>query len=239
MRTTLRSLALVSLVVLLGAAGCQEKEQAAAPAPAAPQAQPQAAAAKSSIPEALLHPATATDKAPEKYRARFTTTKGDFVIEVYRDWAPLGADRFYNLVRRGFYDNISVFRMIPGFVAQWGIHGEPEVNTAWRGARIQDDPAGKQTNARGTVTFAMGGPNTRTTHVFVNLQSNQVLDGMGFAPIGKVVEGLSTIESFYGGYGDGPPQGNGPDQGRSNTEGNSYLQREFPRLDFIKAAKIE
>jgi peptidyl-prolyl cis-trans isomerase A (cyclophilin A) len=187
---------------------------------------------------ALKNPAALTEKAPDTYRAKFDTTKGAFVIEVNRAWAPLGADRFYNLVKNGYYDNCRFFRVIDGFMAQFGISGDPSLNTLWRQARIQDDPV-KQSNKRGWVSFATSGPNSRTTQVFVNYaDQNSQLDGMGFAPFGRVVQGMNVVDSLYSGYGEGAPRGKGPEQFKAQTEGNTYLQKEFPKLDYVKSAVI-
>jgi peptidyl-prolyl cis-trans isomerase A (cyclophilin A) len=185
----------------------------------------------------LLDPASLNQKAPEVYRVKFTTTKGDVVVQVTRAWAPRGADRFYNLIKHDFYTDASFFRVLPGFVAQFGISTRPEVSKAWARATIPDDPV-KQSNARGTLTFATAGPNTRTTQIFINLAENTQLDRMGFAPFGKVVEGMDVVEKLYSGYGEGAPQGNGPDQGRLTNEGKAYLERNFPLLDRIKTAII-
>jgi peptidyl-prolyl cis-trans isomerase A (cyclophilin A) len=168
---------------------------------------------------------------------RFETTKGAFVVQVHRDWAPRGADRFYNLAKAGFFDDVRFFRVISGFMVQFGIHGEPAVAAAWREAQIPDDPV-KQTNTRGRITFATAGPDTRTTQVFINFKDNPRLDGMGFAPFGEVVEGMSVVDSLFAGYGEGRPSGGGPDQGRIQAEGNAYLKREFAKLDSVKAAKV-
>jgi peptidyl-prolyl cis-trans isomerase A (cyclophilin A) len=181
--------------------------------------------------------AAMTARAPATFRARFETSKGIFVIEVRRDWAPLGADRFYNLVKSGYYDGVRFFRVIPGFMAQFGIHGDPRVSAAWRDARIPDDPV-RQRNARGMVTFATAGPGTRTTQLFINYRDNNPLDGMGFAPFGRVVEGMEVVDRLYGGYGEGAPGGRGPDQGRIQAEGNAYLERAFPELDQVRRATI-
>ena len=177
-------------------------------------------------------------QAPDSFRARFATTKGDFVIAVHRAWAPLGADRFYNLVRSGFYDGVRFFRVMPGFMAQFGIHGDTAVTTAWRERRIPDDPV-RRTNVRGMVTFATGGPGTRTTQIFINYGNNDRLDGMGFAPFGQVVEGMEVVDKLFGEYGEGAPRGRGPDQFRLNVEGEKYLARQFPKLDKINTATVE
>ena len=185
----------------------------------------------------LRNPAALKEQAPAVFKANFDTSKGQFVIEVHRDWAPLGADRFYNLVKNGFYDDLRFFRVIPGFMAQFGIHGNPSVQAAWRPAQIKDD-AVKQSNTRGMVVFATAGPNTRTTQLFINFGDNTGLDKQGFAPFGRVVQGMDVVDKIYGGYGEGAPRGKGPDQGRIQAEGNAYLTKEFPRLDYIKAATI-
>ena len=176
-------------------------------------------------------------QAPDSFRAKFETSAGDFVIAVHRRWAPLGADRFYNLVRSGYYDDVRFFRVISGFMVQFGIHGDPSVAAAWRDRRIADDPV-RRTNLRSFVSFATAGPGTRTTQVFINFGSNDQLDGMGFAPFGQVVEGMDVVDKLYAGYGEGAPRGRGPDQGRLQAEGNAYLQRAFPRMDYIKRATI-
>jgi peptidyl-prolyl cis-trans isomerase A (cyclophilin A) len=185
----------------------------------------------------LSDPAALNAKAPAVYQAKFDTSKGTFVVEVHRDWAPIGADRFYNLVKNGFYDNARFFRVIEGFMVQFGINGDPNVAAVWRDADIKDDPV-KESNQRGTITFATAGPNTRTTQVFINFADNAPLDGQGFAPFGKVVSGMEVVDSLYAGYGEGAPNGNGPDQGRVQGQGNAYLEQDFPKLDFIKTATI-
>ncbi len=186
----------------------------------------------------LANPAALTEQAPPVYKAKFDTSKGAFVIEVHRDWAPLAADRFYNLVKNGFFDNVRFFRVVSGFMVQFGIHGDPAISAHWREARIRDD-AVKQSNTRGMVTFATAGPNTRTTQVFINFGDNARLDGMGFAPFGQVVSGMNVVDALYSGYGEGAPRGSGPDQGRLQQEGNAYLMKEFGKMDFVKKATIE
>lgn len=178
------------------------------------------------------------EQAPEKYQAKFETSQGDFVIEVTRSWSPNGADRFYNLVKSGFYDEARFFRVLDGFMAQFGINGDPAVQAKWRDANIPDDPV-VESNQRGYVTFAKTGlPNSRSTQVFINFADNRNLDEMGFSPFGKVVEGMDVVDKLYSGYGEGAPQGFGPDQGRIQEEGNAYLKRDFPKLDYIKKATI-
>jgi peptidyl-prolyl cis-trans isomerase A (cyclophilin A) len=186
---------------------------------------------------ALLRPALLKDKAPETYQVKFVTTRGDFVLTVHRDWAPLGADRFYTLVKHHFYDNASFFRTIPSFVVQFGISAYPQVSKPWITATIKDDPV-TQTNKRGTITFATGGANTRTTQVFINLGDNSRLDKDGFAPFGEVTEGMDVVDAFYGGYGDGPPRGSGPDQDQIQKQGKPYLDLGWPKLDSIKTATL-
>jgi peptidyl-prolyl cis-trans isomerase A (cyclophilin A) len=243
--------ALVVALALTTAAACRRAEPpaptpaptptpapAASPTPAAtPAPTPTPAAAPAGPGAALLDPARATEKAPERFRVRFETTKGTFVVDVTRAWAPRGADRFYNLVKAGFYDDVAFFRTISGFMVQFGIHGDPRVSAAWREARIPDDPV-TQSNARGTVTFAMAGPDTRTTQLFINFKDNAFLDSQGFPPFGRVVEGMSVVDSLYSGYGEGAPRGMGPDQGRAQQEGNAYFRSSFPKLDYVKTARL-
>jgi len=185
----------------------------------------------------LGNPAALTEQAPATYKARFDTSKGVFVVDVRREWAPVGADRFYNLVKNGFYDENRFFRVISGFMVQFGINGNPQVSTPWRNAQIKDDPV-KQSNKRGFITFATSGPNSRTTQVFINFGDNSRLDGMGFASFGQVSSGMNVVDQLYADYGEGAPQGRGPNQGRIQGEGNAYLTRDFPNLDFVRKATI-
>jgi peptidyl-prolyl cis-trans isomerase A (cyclophilin A) len=182
-------------------------------------------------------PARLTATAPETFKAVFNTTKGRVVIEVTRSLAPNGADRFYNLVRSGYFTDLAFFRVVPGFMCQFGIHGDPAVSAKWRDANINDDPV-KGSNTRGTITFATAGPNTRTTQLFINFGDNVSLDGQGFAPFGKVIEGMAVVDKINSEYGDGAPFGRGPDQSRIQGEGNAYLKKDFPNLDYIKSASI-
>jgi peptidyl-prolyl cis-trans isomerase A (cyclophilin A) len=188
---------------------------------------------------ALLHPATLKARAPDVYDVKFTTTKGDFVVEIMRAWAPLGADRFYNLVKHGFFTNASFFRVVPGFVVQFGISADPKVSAAWDMATIKDDPV-RGSNKVGFITFAMGGPNTRTTQVFINLRDNgSALDGMGFAPFGQVTSGMDVVEKLYSGYGDLPEMGGrGPSEEAISKGGKTYLDKNFPMLDSIKTVTL-
>lgn len=186
---------------------------------------------------AYADPAKLTAKAPETFKAQFNTTKGKFVIKVTRSLAPHGADRFYNLVRSGYFTNIAFFRVIHGFMCQFGISGNPAVSAQWRTATIPDDPV-KGSNMRGTITFATAGPNTRTTQLFINFGNNTFLNSQGFAPFGRVVEGMDVVDKIYSGYGDGPPGGTGPDQRYIQAEGNAYLKKSFPKLDYIKSVTI-
>jgi peptidyl-prolyl cis-trans isomerase A (cyclophilin A) len=251
-RTLSCPLALLASLTLAGVlGGCRGTTPSASPSPAVATASPTATpaattAAASPSPSAagspataaaadpraaLIDPAKARAKAPASFRVRFETTRGPFVVAVTRAWAPLGADRFYNLVRAGFYDDAGFFRVVPGFVVQFGLNRDPRANAAWYSANIQDDPV-KQTNAPGRVTFASAGPGTRTTQLFINLGSNGRLDTMGFAPFGEVVSGMEAVKAIYPGYGQTA------DQGRITSEGNAYLKREFPRMDFVKKATI-
>ena len=172
-------------------------------------------------------------QAPPMFRVVFTTSKGPITVEVHRDWAPLGADRFYELVKSGFFDQDRFFRVVPNFVVQWGINGDPAVQMKWRDKTIPDDPV-TQSNKTGTITFAKTGePNSRTTQLFINLKDNPSLDGQGFAPFGQVISGLNVVESLFPGYGQTP------DQNQIQGLGNAYLQSQFPMLDYIQTAKVE
>jgi peptidyl-prolyl cis-trans isomerase A (cyclophilin A) len=182
-------------------------------------------------------PSKLTAQAPETFNAQFDTTKGKFIIEVTRSLSPNGADRFYNLVKSGYFTDVAFFRVIPGFMCQFGIHGDPAVSAKWRDANITDDPV-KGSNTRGMITFATAGPNTRTTQLFINFGNNANLDSMGFSPFGKVIEGLDVVDKINSEYGEGAPGGIGPNQGRVQMEGNAYLKKEFPNLDYIKSAII-
>ncbi len=203
------------------------------------------AAAESEGPESaepqnpLLNPASEemNKTAPDLFQAKFETSAGDFVIEVDRDWSPNGADRFYNLVRSGYYDGVRFFRVLDGFMAQFGISGDPDVSAIWRQRAIPDDSA-RASNTRGYVTYAMGGPNTRTTQVFINYADNSRLDGQGFAPFGLVVEGMDAVDGLYSEYGEAAPSGRGPNQARIQAEGNGYLETEFPLLDYVERAYV-
>lgn len=214
---------------LLGCAGeqrsageaAQETPEAAAPAETAAAANP------------LLNPNSTemSQTAPDVYRVKFETSQGDFSLEVIRAWAPKGADRFYNLVNNGFYDEARFFRVVPGFVVQFGINGDPTISARWRGASIEDDPV-TQSNRQGTITFATSGPNSRTTQVFINYGDNTYLDGQGFAPFGRVVEGMALVDRITAEYGQTP------NQGMIQTQGNAYLTAQFPNMDYIRKATI-
>jgi peptidyl-prolyl cis-trans isomerase A (cyclophilin A) len=184
------------------------------------------------------NPAALNEKAPPVYKVRFDTSKGAFVVEVHRDWAPNGADRFYNLVKNGFYDDTRFFRVVSGFMVQFGINGDPSIAGQWRGATIKDDLV-KQSNRRGYITFATSGPDSRTSQVFINFADNSALDGQGFSPFGQVTSGMTVVDALFNGYGEGAPSGRGPEQGRIQREGNAYLKKEFPKLDYVKKATIE
>ena len=216
---------LITSLVACGIALAQTPPAAKAPA-AAKKAAPAAAAAPD-----LLKPATMKAKAPESYKVKFTTTKGDVIIQVTRAWAPIGVDRFYNLVKYGFYKDAAFFRVVPRFVAQFGIPARPEVAAAWDHAYIVDDRV-TQSNKRGTLTFATAGPNTRTTQIFINFSDNAALDTQGFAAFGQVIEGMDLVDKFFSGYGESP------DQGRITAFGKAYLDKSFPNLDRIVSATI-
>jgi len=202
----------------------------------APTAKPPASAA-GLYDKALLTPSALTAKAPETFDVKFTTTQGDFVVHVVRAWAPLGADRFYNMAKHHYFDGAAFFRVISGFMAQFGLSAYPEVNRVWSSATIKDDKV-TQSNKRGAITFATAGPNTRTTQLFINFANNNGLDGQGFAPFGEVTSGMDVVDKLYSDYGDGPPQGRGPDQGRVTNEGRAYLEKSFPKLDTIKTTTL-
>lgn len=188
--------------------------------------------------EKLMNPAEMNETAPEKFQAKFDTSKGEFIIEVTRAWAPIGADRFYNLVKNGYYDNCRFFRVIKGFMVQFGIHGNPKVARQWYNSNMKDDPV-KESNTRGYITYAKtSAPDSRSTQLFINFGNNSPLDKDGFAPFGKVTKGMDIVDSIYSGYGEGAPSGNGPEQGRIIMEGNAYLEKSFPKLDYIKSATI-
>jgi peptidyl-prolyl cis-trans isomerase A (cyclophilin A) len=169
--------------------------------------------------------------APDSFRVTFNTSRGPFVVQVNRAWAPIGADRFFALVQAGFFDEDRFFRVVPGFVAQFGLNDKPAVNAVWD-KRITDDTV-RSSNTRGSLVFAHEGPHTRTHQLFINLVDNTRLDTMDFAPVGRVVSGMNVVDSLYSGY------ANKPDQQFIQTLGNSYLARMFPKLDYIKTAKID
>ena len=176
------------------------------------------------------------ETAPDEFAVRLDTTAGEIVLDVHRDWAPRGADRFYTLVERGYYEDVAFFRVIDGFMAQAGVHGDPAINEAWRARRIDDDPV-RQSNTRGRVAFAMAGPDSRTTQFFISFGDNSKLDGMGFAPFAEVRD-MAAVDALYAGYGECAPKGSGPSQRRAQLEGNAYLKKSFPKLDYIRAAEI-
>ncbi len=239
-------------------AGCKAKEPASeskpaetaktetptmapTPAPAATPTETKPAAAENKPaatpapkPGNLLKPATFKETAPDKYEVLFKTTRGDFTVQVTRAWSPIGADRFYNLVKGHFYDNTAFFRVVPGFVVQFGISDRPAVSAAWKHTEIADDPV-TQTNKRGALTFATAGPNTRTTQIFINLKDNPRLDGMGFSPFGVVEgNGMNVVDMMYDQYGDSA----GPDQSQIEAQGTPYLKKGWPKLDYILSATI-
>ena len=222
MRFTNSVLAVASALFLVSSLSAQT------PAPAQPKP------AASEFDRALLKPAHLKEKAPDTFQVKFETTRGDFTMDVTRAWAPNGADRFYNLVRNHFYDNMVIFRVVPNFVVQFGISSYPPVNAAWRGDTITDDPV-KQSNKRGYVTFAMAGPNTRTTQLFISFKDNSFLDSKGFTPFATVnKEGMKVVDKLYDGYADAPTN----EQEAMQREGKPYLDKHYPKLDVIKHATI-
>lgn len=238
----------ISLLLALAACGAPQDSTpaiaaappAAPPAPVEPKKDPVPPAAwklPANANPALTDPSKATEKAPDLYKVKFETSEGEYIVEVHRDWAPNGADRFYNLVKIGFYDDAAYFRVVDGFMVQFGINGYPEVNDQWREAKMPDDPV-KQSNTRGKITFATSGANSRTGQVFINFADNSNLDGMGFSPFGEVTSGMDVVDKLYKGYGEGAPRGRGPDQGRIQKEGNAYLLDRFPQMDYTKKATI-
>lgn len=203
----------------------KKSSEAAAQAAAA-----QAAASTPSSPEEMAPEDLLAAPSSGTFKVRFETTAGDFVVEVHREWAPLGAQRFYELVQSGFYDECRFFRVVPGFMVQFGINGDPGVQSKWR-LNLRDDPV-KKSNTRGYMTFAMAGPNTRTTQVFINFGDNSGLDSQGFSPFGLVIDGMQNVDAIYSGYGERP------DQGAIQSTGNSYLKGSFPKLDYVRKATI-
>lgn len=197
-----------------------------------------AAGCSSSAPENKVD-VTKTEKAPDVFNVNFDTSKGTVIVECHRDWAPIGVDHFYTLVKTGFYDGSRFYRVLRDFVAQFGINGDPKINEMWANAPIPDDPV-RQSNVRGMLTYAASSmPNSRSTQLFFNLRNNANLDGMGFAPIGRVTTGMEVVDSFYNSYGETAPSGQGPDPMQIGTQGNQYLESHFPRLDFVKKATIQ
>lgn len=225
--------ALLTVVALAGTspqAQAQSQSQAAAPA-AKPATATHPHPATPGTDPALLHPATLTAKAPDVYEVTFKTTAGDFVVTVTRAWAPLGADRFYNLVKHRFFTDASFFRVVPEFIVQFGLSANPAVNKVWDKASIKDDPV-TQSNHTAYLTFATAGPNTRTTQLFINLRENGSLDGQGFASFGQVTSGMDVVQKIYSGYGESP------DQALITSQGKAYLDKNFPKLDRILSATV-
>jgi peptidyl-prolyl cis-trans isomerase A (cyclophilin A) len=179
------------------------------------------------------------EQAPDVFKLNLDTSKGEVVLEIHRDWAPIGVDHLYSLVKQGFYDGDYFFRYVRNFIVQFGINGDPKINNHWRDINLLDDPH-KESNARGTLTYATAGPRTRSTQLFINLRNNSGLDSQGFTPLGKVITGMSVVDSLYSSYGDMPDQGGqGPDPSKIEVQGNDYLTSHFPRLDYIKKATIQ
>ena len=214
----------------LAAAACGGSADKNTPPPPPPPPTPSAA---------IMSPDAAAMKkaAPDSFDVVFTTGKGEFVVRAYRGWSPNGVDRFHYLVSNGYFERVKFFRNIDGFMVQFGIHGDPKVNTTWRDLTIPDDPV-KQSNAPGTITYATGGPNTRTTQLFINKNDNKGLDAQGFSPFGKVISGMDIVMKLYQDYGEGAPRGIGPAQQLIQEQGNAYLTKEYPLLDSIITARI-
>jgi len=235
-----RHVVLLSMALTLAAACGGEKAAGAAGPGEKRQGEGEVAARDRASPMPRRTPSAKSppgdERAPDTFAVRLETTKGDIVIDVHRAWAPNGADRFYTLVNSGYYTDVAFFRVLEGFMAQAGIHGEPRVNVKWRERRIPDDPV-RQSNTRGRVSFAMAGPNSRTTQFFINYGDSSKLDAMGFAPFGQVRE-MAAADALHAGYGEGAPEGRGPSQQRFQQQGNEYLKREFPGLDYILRAEI-
>jgi peptidyl-prolyl cis-trans isomerase A (cyclophilin A) len=198
-----------------------------------------APAAGGTAPVSLTKPTRAalSRQGPDSFDVAFYTSKGRVTARIRRPWAPLGSDRLFHAVGAKYYDGVRFYRVVPGFMAQFGYHGQPPVTAAWDGLPLKDEPV-KVSNTRGTLTFANKGPNTRTVQLFFNYANNQQLDGMGFAPIGGVQEGMSVVDALYAGYGEGAPRGAGPDQGQMAVQGNAYLAKSFPKLDQIDSARV-
>jgi len=231
MRSFIASTSIVLATVAIAA-------QTSTPKPAAPKpAAPATAAPKPAAPapNRLLNPAALTAKAPESFKVKFDTTKGPVVLELHRDWAPKGVDRFYNMTRNGFFNGARFFRVIPMFMAQFGINGDPAVNEAWEKARLADDPPNGKSNVRGILTYGTTGqPNSRGTQLFINYKDNSYLDKTGFVPIGEVVEGMELVDMLYADYGAAPQN----EQNTLVSQGNKYMQTKYPKLDYIKTATI-
>jgi cyclophilin family peptidyl-prolyl cis-trans isomerase len=234
-----RSITMIAVAAMLGAqmtlVSAQQKKPA--PKPAAPSGRGSATPAASTLSPAakakLKNPAALKDVAPAEFRASFDTSAGPFVVLVHRAWAPKGADRFYNLVKYGFFDNCRFFRVLPNFMVQFGINGDPTIQAPWRDANLKEDDPATQSNKRGMITFATAGPRSRTTQVFINFKDNAFLDSQGFAPFGEVVSGMEAVEKINAEYKELPKQE------VIQRQGNAYLTKQFPRLDYIRKATIQ
>ena len=218
----------LALALSLALAGCPKGSAPTAPVETASPAGANAASLRS--------PDSPDPRAPDRFTVRFDTTQGEVLVDIYREWAPRGVDRLHRLVTAGFYTDVACYRVLPGFVVQFGIHPEPSVNALWREAVFPDDPVVSE-NARGTLTFASAGAGSRTTQLFFNLGDNTRLDAMGFSPLGRVRD-LDAVDAMYAGYGEGAPMGSGPDQTRAGSAGSAYFHREFPELDWIRSATV-
>jgi peptidyl-prolyl cis-trans isomerase A (cyclophilin A) len=227
-----------AIALVIFAAAC---DKTPAPADKAPAAAATAAPAAPLPPasEALLHPNVTkfTAAAPDSFMVHVVTSHGAFDLKVHRNWSPKGADRLYYLFSNNYYDGIRFFRVIHGFMAQFGMSGDPSVQRVWKDLNLSDEPV-KHSNKRGTLTFADAGPDTRSTQLFINFANNAPLDRSGFTPVGEVTKGMGAVDSLYDGYGEGAPAGRGPDQARITNEGNAYLEHDFPKLDYIVTAHV-
>jgi peptidyl-prolyl cis-trans isomerase A (cyclophilin A) len=235
-----RPLLTALLTLTLTAAVATSAEQATKPASATAEKPKTPTAAPSGVDKAkLMKPAELVETAPATFKVKFETSKGDFVVQVTREWSPNGADRFFNLVKHGFYDDVRFFRVLSGFMAQFGINGDPAIQKHWREATIPDDKV-VRSNTRGMITYAKtGAPNSRSTQLFINFGDNAGLDRQGFSPFGEVVSGMEVVDKLHAGYGEGAPSGKGPNQMEIQSQGNAYLAKSFPNLDYIKTARIQ
>jgi peptidyl-prolyl cis-trans isomerase A (cyclophilin A) len=219
--------------VCIALAGCSSSNETKSESKSEPATKAETPA-PAPAPAAPASTAPAKAQVPDVFKVNVDTSKGPIVIEVHRDWAPIGADHFYELVQKKYYDGDRFFRVVKGFVVQFGLNGDPAVTGHWDNNNLPDDPV-KQHNERGTLVYATAGPGTRTTQLFINLANNRSLDSQGFSPFGKVISGMDVVDSLYGGYGEAPSE----EQNVIKSRGNDYLTQHYPKLDYIKTATIE